>query len=125
MTTFSDKSKELIDETIRKHYKKSGNREVCIFMHGCKEDWYYTGFLLERKHVIRFAYGPDRYGWTGGIQLAIGPDYFGPSDFWSPENAERFLMEWSPDALVRNLMLLDEFLGYPTPKPWETPAARI
>jgi hypothetical protein len=45
----------------------------------------------------------------GGVELGIGPHYFGPSAFWSYENANRFISEISTQAVFHNLRLLDEF----------------
>ncbi|CAN7513780.1 hypothetical protein LJR290_003484 [Variovorax sp. LjRoot290] len=118
-------SHNLLDETIRNYYERNGGREARNFLY--TEDgewgWHYTHFLIDRKHVIRYGYGQDRGGWVGGVELAIGPHYFDPSAFWSFKDAERFAIEATTGGVIRNLILLDEFLGYPTPKPWETPAA--
>ena len=74
-------------------------------------------FLLDRKHVIKYGICGNRHSYTGGVGLAIGPHYFAPSDFWSYENSQRFKMAATTDAVEHNLRLLDEFLGYPVPKP--------
>lgn len=51
--------------------------------------------------------------YVGGVQLAIGPHYFSPADFWSYEASQRFTLEASMEGVIKNLRLLDEFLGYP------------
>lgn len=115
----------LLDETIRDYYKKNGNREARNFLY-TKDDewgWYCTHFLIAKKHVIRCGIGRDRGVWVGGVELAIGPHYFDPSAFWSFQDAERFTIESSTEGVVKNLILLDEFWGYPTPRPWEAPIA--
>jgi hypothetical protein len=63
--------------------------------------------------VIRYGIVRDRGAWLGGVALGIGPHYFGPADFWSYEHAQRFTLEASTEGAIKNLILLDEFLGYP------------
>ncbi|MCP2087413.1 UNVERIFIED_ORG: hypothetical protein J2Y81_003430 [Paraburkholderia sediminicola] len=105
----------LLDETVRDYYAKSGNRSAIRFLHrkGGEGDNFFTHFLIDRKHVICYEIGTDRGMWLGAVSLAIGPHYFGPADFWSYEASERFKMDASTDAVIHNLALLDEFFGYP------------
>lgn len=70
-------------------------------------------FLIDRKHVIKYVISHDRGCFLGGIFLGVGPEYFGPADFWSYKNSERFTLDTDAHAVVKNLRLLDEFLGYP------------
>lgn len=106
--------RNLLDETIRSYYKDNGDRHVSIFLHSTNEEWgwRYAHVLLDRKIVIRYGVGEDRGMLLGGVELAIGPHYFGPSDFWSYENSQRFTLEASTEGVEKNLRLLDEFLGY-------------
>jgi hypothetical protein len=73
-------------------------------------------FLIDRRYVVRYLIGLDRGMYLGTLQLAIGPHYFGPADFWSYEASQRFTLEASTEGVLKNLRLLDEFLGY-SPKP--------
>jgi hypothetical protein len=114
--------RNLLDDTIRHYYKIDANREAKNFLHSKDDEWgwFYTHYLLDKKVVIRYGIGEDRGMCVGGIQLAIGPHYFSPADFWSYENSTRFTIEASTEGVLKNLRLLDEFLGYPV-KPLFTP----
>jgi hypothetical protein len=105
----------LLDETIVKYYKINGTRDVIIFLHSENQEWgtIYAHYLLDRTHVIRYGIGEDRGSFLGGLELAIGPHYFTPSAFWSYEASDRFTLEASTEGVIKNLRLLDEFLGYP------------
>lgn len=99
-------------ELIRSYYERQG-RYVRFLSHTpptSLED-YEAEFLLDRKHVVRYMVGRDRGINTAGVALAIGPYYFGPADFWSYEASQRFTMEATSEGVLRNLRLLDEFLG--------------
>lgn len=72
-------------------------------------DWAYLHFLVDRKNVIRYGMGLDRNLWVGGVELAIGPHYFGPAEFWSYANSERFRISLDVESVIHNLKLLDEF----------------
>jgi len=115
-------SKNALDQTILGFYKKTGNRIVRIFSHSDNEGeiGYWTNFLLDKKHVVRYGICSDRGFWLGAVELGIGPHYFRPSYFWSYEDADRFALEATTEGVEKNLALLDEFLGYKYPKPWET-----
>ncbi len=104
-----------VDGTVFSYYKKHGNRHVSNFLRSENREWgvIYTHFLVQRSHVIRIGLLSDRGSFLCSLELAIGPQYFGPSDFWSYEASERFKLEASTDAVVHNLALLDEFFGYP------------
>jgi len=112
-------SRNALDQAIIAFYKKRGDRYVHIFLHSKSEDEleYRTHFLIDRKHVARYGIGSDRGFWLGGVELGIGPHYFGPADFWSYENSTRFALEATTEAVEKNLTLLDEFLGYKYTKP--------
>lgn len=107
-------SRNLLDETIHGYYEKVGNRHASNFSHTEDKEWnaFDTYFLIDRKYVIRYGVCQDRGAWLGGLSLGIGPHYFGAADFWSYENSQRFTMEASTEGVVKNLALLDEFLGY-------------
>ncbi|CAG9176750.1 hypothetical protein [Cupriavidus pampae] len=103
-----------LNDAVKGFYERNGGRSAIRFLHGYTEDGgIYTHFLVDRKHVIRYEIGKDRKIWLGALSLAIGPHYFGPADFWSYEASERFKMDATTDAVLHNLALLDEFLGYP------------
>lgn len=106
--------KNLLDEVIQHYYKKIGNRTARNFLHAeeSAQKWFFTYFLIDRKHVIRYGFGRDRGLLMGGLELAIGPHYFGPAAFWCYENSTRFSIEASTESVIKNLTLLDEFLGY-------------
>jgi len=106
--------RNLLDKTIRDFYRKNGNRNAVRFLHSEDKEWgwFYTHFLIDRKHVIRYGFGQDRGFWVGGVELGIGPHYFKAADFWSYEDSERFTLEATTDGVEHNLALLDEFLGY-------------
>jgi hypothetical protein len=105
--------RNLLDDTIYNYYRKNGNRHVRNFLH--TEDkvlgWYFTHFIVNRKHVIRYGFGRDREFMVGGVELGIGPHYFGAADYWSYENFQRFTIEASTEGVEHNLALLDEFWG--------------
>ena len=84
------------------HFQEPGDNGYCI------------RFLLERKHVIECGvlYEPRVKRYLSTLLLGIGPEYFGPANFWSYEQSERFTMEATTEGIVHNLGLLDEFLGY-------------
>ena len=109
-------SKNLLDETIHDYYRKVGGRFASNFLRS--EDstcvGYATYFLIDRRHVIRYGISQDRGRWLGAVSLAIGPHYFGAADFWSYEASQRFTLEATTEGVIKNLSLLDEFLGYPT-----------
>jgi hypothetical protein len=83
-------------------------------MQSCNEGWgwVYVHYIFDRRHVIRYGIGMDRYIWVGGVELGIGPGYFDAADFWSHENSERFSQIATTENVESNLRLLDEFLGY-------------
>lgn len=98
--------------TIIDCYEKSNRSIKCFLRTEDKEwGWHYEHFLLDRKYVFRYGIGIDRQIMLGSLELAIGPHYFGPSDFWDYANSERFSIEASTEAVENNLVLLDEFLG--------------
>jgi hypothetical protein len=80
-----------------------------IFWESEEHGFFNVHFLIDRKHVARYGIGEERHTSIGGIQLAIGPHYFSPEDFWGNEPAQQFSIEASEDAIKRNLKLLDEF----------------
>ena len=107
-----------IDEvqgTVFSYYKKHGNRHVSNFLRSENSecDVVYAHFLVKRNHVIRIGLFIDRGMFLSSLELAMGPHYFGPSDFWSYEASERFKMEASTEAVIHNLALLDEYFGDP------------
>lgn len=96
-------------QIISKHYQEQ-NVPATIFWESEEHGLFNAHFLIGRKHVARYGIGEDRFTAIGGIQLAIGPHYFSPEDFWGYELAQRFSLEANEDAIRRNLHLLDEFL---------------
>ena len=102
-----------LDDAIQNYYKNTGGRVVRQFStsENIEWGWTYLHYLVDRNRIFRYGIGQDRTTWVGGIELAIGPHYFGVADFWSYENAQRFKIEASTDAAVFNLRLLDEFWG--------------
>lgn len=107
-------SRNLLETTILNFYKKNGGRSIVNFLRSENKDWgfLYSHFLVNRIYVIRYGIGSDRGICVGGLELAIGPHYFGPADFWSYTDSERFTLEASTEAVERNLKLLDEFWRY-------------
>ena len=107
--------RQMLDEIVFRYYKSHGNRHVARFLYSEDEElgWWYSHYLVDRKHVIRYGIGSDRSGWVGGVQLAIGPHYFGPAEFWSSENFWRFGNQATADVVESNLRLLDEFFKTP------------
>jgi len=108
-----------LKDTVVTYFERCGGRVVACFLESKNEEWgwAYQHFILERKHIFRYGLGDDRHLSIGGLELAIGPHYFGPAIFWDYSNAQRFKMEASTDAVEHNLRLLDEFLGYPVSWP--------
>lgn len=106
-------SRNLLDDTICEYYAKNGNRIAYRFLHSKDPGWgwAYSHFLVGRTHIIRYGVGEDRNQWVGGVELAIGPHYFGPGEFWSSENFWRFTNEATTGGVQKNLALLDEFWG--------------
>jgi hypothetical protein len=115
----------VLDGVVRDYYKKNGDRKIRHFLWSEDKEWNSVSsyFLMDRKHVIKLSIGMDRGIYLLGIELAIGPHYFGPADFWSYEDSHRFKMDADTWSVTCNLMLLDEFLGYEYQKPWKIPAA--
>lgn len=103
-----------IDRVVYEYYKKNGNRDIRHFLWSENKEWgvLYSHFLLERRHVLKLSVGSDHGAYRVGIELGIGPHYFGPADFWSYENYKRFEIEASTDSIIFNLQLMDEFFGY-------------
>jgi hypothetical protein len=103
--------RNLLIHTVIQYYRSNGARPVRKFSETEDKEWahFYAHFLVDRKYVIRYGIGADRGDLRGGVELAIGPHYFGPADFWSYENSERFTLEASTEGIERNLALLDEF----------------
>lgn len=99
-------------DQVRLYYQAHGERSAINFLDSQDQGFFYAHFLVDRKHVIRYGIGEDRRLWIGGVSLAIGPHYFSPADFWDYPNSQRFKIEASSEALIHNLTLLDEFLGY-------------
>lgn len=104
--------RNFLRDTIIGHHERIGGRTIQCFLHTENKEWnwHYEHFLLNRKFVFRYGLGEDRGLTLGGIELAIGPHYFSPADFWDYANSQRFKMEASTEAVEHNLMLLDEFL---------------
>lgn len=100
----------LLRNTILEFFEREGSVIFCFFE--TKDDeWDYQYFLLNRKHVFRYGIGMDRDILIGGLELGIGPHYFGPAYFWNYQNSERFKMACNTDAVKHNLQLLKEFLS--------------
>ncbi|MDM0106118.1 hypothetical protein QTH97_14330 [Variovorax sp. J22R24] len=106
--------RQMLDETVLNYYKAHGNRFVKRFLYSEDEEWgwWYSHYLVDRKHVIRYGIGQDRQAWVGGVELGIGAHYFGAAEFWSSEDFWRFGNQATTEEVERNLALLDEFLGY-------------
>ncbi|CAE6869313.1 hypothetical protein R69658_08051 [Paraburkholderia aspalathi] len=102
-----------LDDTVLNFYRTKPGRDARVFLHSENVEWgvLYSHFLIDRKHVIRCGIGFDRGIYLYGVELGIGPHYFGPPDFWSYENSERFKMEASTESITHSLRLLDEFWG--------------
>ena len=100
-------------ESVNGFYNAHENRHVSIFADQApgSSERYYVRFLVDRKHVVEYAIVKDRNICLSGLSLGIGPHYFGPADFWSYKDSERFTLEASTEAIARNLALLDEFFG--------------
>ena len=96
-------------QIILKHYQDQGV-PATIFWESEEYGFCNANLLISRKYVARYGISEDRSTAIGGVQLAIGPHYFSPEDFWSYESGQRFSIEASEDAIKRNLKLLDEFL---------------
>ena len=96
-------------QIILKHYQEQ-SVPATIFWESEEHGFFNAHFLIGRKYVARYGIGEDRSTAIGGLQLAIGPHYFSPEDFWGYEPARRFSIETSEEAIKRNLKLLDEFL---------------
>lgn len=98
-------------------YERQGKRKIVIFEEkypdGDIESGYFVRYLLDRKYVVEYRIVSDRNFLLSVLSLAIGPHYFSPGDFWDYENSQRFRLEASTEAIAQNLLLLDEFLGYP------------
>ncbi len=104
-----------LSEIIENYYGKK-NRTVYIFSAPLPTDIESIefSFLIDKKHVVKYSISKSDKQWGGSIgalTFAIGPHYFGPSQFWSYENAERFRMGTDTFDIEQNLRLLDEFLG--------------
>lgn len=96
-------------QIILEHYQEQG-MPATMFWESEEHGFFNVHFLISRKYVARYGIGEDRSTAIGGLQLAIGPHYFSPIDFWGYEPAQRFSIDASDDAVKNNLCLLDEFL---------------
>lgn len=105
-----------LDNVIENYYDKNGGRFVLIFDEKSTSEGglTYVRYLLDKKHVIEYSIYEDGRTMVGEIALAIGPHYFSPEIFWSPENSVRFKPGIYPNDIEHNLRLLDEFFGYST-----------
>lgn len=99
-----------LQNTVARYYKML-NREARYFLETENKewDWTYLHFLVDKRHVIRYGFGVDRDVLLGGVEIGIGPHYFGAAAFWSYENSTRFINSVDTDAVFHNLRLLDEF----------------
>lgn len=97
------------------HYEKSG-RTVRYFFESKNDEWdcLYLYFLVSKKYVIRYGIDFDKGSWLSRVELGIGPHYFGPADFWSHKDSERFHISTDPESIIHNLKLLDEFFDMST-----------
>lgn len=109
-------SLDLLCNTIDAFYIKHGKRDFIgfdmLYPSDNDLDEYYYRFLMNRKHVIEYKIAKERGTLIGVVSLAIGPHYFYPFDFWDYENSQRFDLDPTTEAIHRNLLLMDEFLGY-------------
>lgn len=96
-------------QIIFKHHQEKG-LPATIFWESEEYGFFNIYFLISRKYVAHYGISEDRSTAIGGVQLAIGPHYFSPEDFWGYEPAQRFSIETDDGAVKRNLCLLDEFL---------------
>ena len=99
-----------LQKSVLDYYKNLG-REARYFLETKNSEWGWTflHFLIDKKHVIRYGFGVDREILVGGVEIGIGPHYFGAAAFWSYENSTRFINSVEADAVFHNLRLLDEF----------------
>ena len=104
-----------LNQIITEFYKKQA-RPVSTFRSSSQhlEDSLELSFLVDQKHVVKYVIGLDRGIFLGSVHLGIGPEYFGPADFWSYENSQRFRLGTEIDDIRHNLGLLDEFFGRPS-----------
>ena len=101
-----------LDRIINAYYEKQA-RHFASFRSGSSRtsDSLEFCFLIDRKHVVKYIIGSDRGMLLGILFLGIGPAYFGPADFWSYEDSQRFRLGINIEDINHNLGLLDEFLG--------------
>jgi hypothetical protein len=99
-----------LQKSVQQFYNNL-NREVRYFLESENSEWGWTflHFLVDKKHVIRYGFGVDRGVFTGGVEIGIGPHYFGPAAFWSYEDSTRFSSELDTQSVFHNLFLLDEY----------------
>ena len=101
--------------TIENHYKNNRKKWVVhaylpiADTNGSEKS---VEFLIDGKHLAKYSISPsDRgAGFLGGVSLAIGPRFFGPFEFWSYRDGERFRMGTEVFDIEINLNLLDEFI---------------
>jgi hypothetical protein len=93
------------------NYYKYLNREAKYFLETKNEewDWTYLHFLVDKKRVVRYGFGVDRNMLLGGVEIGIGPHYFGAADFWSYEKSTNFVSSVDTESIFHNLRLLDEY----------------
>lgn len=109
----SEESRNALCQKVEEYYKNK-NKNIYIFSmpQFDRNEEYEISFLVNRKHVVKYCIGHDRGIYLCAVLLAIGPHYFGPADFWSYKDSERFTLEASTEGVQKNLELLDEFLAY-------------
>lgn len=101
-------------ETIKKHYQKNPQRWIRIFdARAMSEplDGYCVNYLLDGKHVVKYQVYTDRRMLVGVLSLGIGPHYFLPEQFAGDKWLNRFTTEPTVDAINKNLLALDVYLG--------------
>lgn len=79
----NDKESRVHLDGLVDDYYSSKKRAVRNFLHSEDQRWgtFYSHYLVDRKYVMRCSIGQDRGIYLIGVQLAIGPHYFPPSEF--------------------------------------------
>lgn len=74
-----------------------------------ENEQYAYDFLIDRKTVIRVHVPIDGRNLYAGVMIGVGPCFVRPFDLMSFEDAEKFSMDTTTEAVELNLMLLDAY----------------
>ena len=72
-------------------------------------DKYYVDFLVDRRAVFRYSVGCDERNYFSMVLIGIGPCFVSPMALLDYDDARKFSIEGTTEAVEHNLGLLDLF----------------